>query len=95
MSMKRAKSKSSSARGASDTNVDFFARPVAKEKTWSEHTEGKVDGDFAPYALGSKFLLGSLVLHPKFGKGVIVEVEPQKVAVLFEDGRRKLGQSTV
>ena len=94
MSMKRAKAKGTGAR-ATETNTDFFARPVPPEKTWSEHTEGKVDGDFAPYALASKFSLGSLVVHPKFGKGVIVEVEPQKVGVLFEDGRRKLGQSTV
>lgn len=91
--MKRSKAKSGGAR-ASETNTDFFARPMAKEKTWTEHTEGKSDGDFAPYALDRKFSLGSLVVHPKFGKGVIVEVEPQKVAVLFEDGRRKLGQAT-
>lgn len=92
MSMKRTKAKSGAAR-ASDTNQDFFARPVPKEKTWSEHTEGHADADYAPYSMASTFKMGALVVHPKFGKGVIVEVERLKVGVLFEDGPRKLGQS--
>jgi hypothetical protein len=43
--------------------------------------------------MASTFKMGALVVHPKFGKGVIVEVERLKVGVLFEDGPRKLGQS--
>ena len=44
-----------------------------------------------PYAFTSRFEKGALLAHPKFGKGVVIDVEPQRVEVLFEDGPKKLG----
>jgi hypothetical protein len=95
MSMKRSKSRGTGARDSGDSDGGFFSKPKAPEKTWAEHVEGKTDADFSPYALGSTYVLGALVAHSKFGKGVVIEVEAQKVNVLFEDAPRKLGHSQV
>jgi len=32
------------------------------------------------------------VTHPKFGKGVVLAVEEQRMDVLFAEGKKKLGQ---
>jgi hypothetical protein len=93
MSMKRSKARGTSSREASSSD-DFFGKPKPKEKTWGEATEGKGESDFAPYSLAQKLVLGALVSHSKFGKGVVTEVEAQKVNVLFEDGPRKLGHAS-
>ncbi len=92
--MKRAKARSTGARGTETTAGDFFGRPIAAAKTWVEETTGKGDGDFTPYTMSTRFSLGTLVSHSKFGKGVVTEVESQKVNVLFEDGPRKLGHGS-
>ncbi len=43
------------------------------------------------YSMRETFAAGDPVEHPKFGKGVVVEiVEAHKVAILFEDGRKVL-----
>ena len=91
MSMKRSKARGTGSREASANDTDFFARPKVKEKTWLEATEGKSDDDFVPYAMGRTFAVGKLVMHAKFGKGVVTEVNAQRVTVLFEEGPRKLG----
>jgi len=37
------------------------------------------------------FSAGEPVQHPKFGRGVVIEiVDTHKVAILFEDGRKVL-----
>ncbi len=89
--MKRTKARGAGSRDASGSDSDFFARPKVKEKTWEEATEGKSDDDFVPYSMGKTIALGALVMHPKFGKGVVTEVNAQRVSVLFADGLRKLG----
>jgi len=93
--MKRAKARTSGARG-SDTSDDngFFSKPKPAAKTWAEETTGKAETDFTPYTMSTRFALGALLLHTKFGKGIVTEVEGQKVNVLFEDGPRKLGHAS-
>jgi hypothetical protein len=43
------------------------------------------------YSMRETFSAGEPVQHPKFGKGVVVEiVDKNKVAILFEEGRKVL-----
>lgn len=89
MSMKRTKAKSTGKEKAGET--DFWAKPVAKEKTWEEATVEQADDAFSAYSMGARFALGQLITHPKFGKGVVTDVDALRVEILFEDGKKKLG----
>jgi hypothetical protein len=94
MSMKRSRAKSSgSSRSQGGEEADYFAKPQEPEKSWAEHMEGKDDGVFVPYSLATKFAKGQLLTHPKFGKGVVVNVEGPRIEVLFEEGPKKLGHA--
>jgi hypothetical protein len=94
MSMKRAKAKTSgSSRTPGEDDNSYFAKPKEPEKTWAEHMEGKGDESFFIYSMASRFTKGQLLMHSKFGKGVVIAVEPQRVEVLFEDGPKKLGHA--
>lgn len=42
------------------------------------------------YAATERFVRGELVVHPKFGVGLVTGTEPGKVHLLFESGTRKL-----
>ena len=93
MSIKRTKQRSFS--GGRETDPDasspFGNKTVEPVKTWAEQLEGKTDEAFVAYSFSSRFEKGALLLHPKFGKGVVVGVDPQRIEVLFEDGVKKLG----
>ena len=58
--------------------------------TWSEAVAGKPDQAFYAYTPTVSFSRGSLVSHAKFGKGIVVELEPSKATILFEEGLKKL-----
>ena len=89
MSMKRTKQKTTGKE--KDGETDFWAKPATPEKTWEESVEGKPDPDFVLYAMSERFTKGQLVLHPKFGKGIVMEVEAARVEILFQEGKKKLG----
>jgi hypothetical protein len=93
MSIKRTKQRSFSGGRESDTDATspFGNKPVEPVKTWAEQLDGKGDDSFVGYSFSSRFEKGALLSHPKFGKGVVVGVEPQRIEVLFEDGVKKLG----
>lgn len=91
MSMKRAKQRTGGRE--KDIETDFWKKPTEPEKTWEEHVADKPDDAFVPYSLSEKFALGQLILHSKFGKGVIVDVEGQRVEILFQEGKKKLGHA--
>lgn len=92
MSIKRTKQRSFRRR---DDEVSFtsFSNKGGDEpeKTWEEQVTGHPDDAFAPYSMQATLARGALVNHPKFGKGVVVAVEAQRVDILFADGKRKLG----
>lgn len=92
MSMKRTKQRGGSA-GNREKELDekFWGKPQEPEKTWEEQMEGKPDDAFAPYAMSERYAKGQLVLHTKFGKGVVVDAEPTRVEILFQEGKKKLG----
>ena len=87
--MKRTKTQTKGS--AKDGPVDFWAKPVAPEKTYEEAMEGKTDDDFKPWAMNVRFAKGDLLSHPKFGKGVVTEAEAGRVEIMFADGKKKLG----
>ena len=89
MSMKRAKAKTSGKEKNAET--DFWAKPVAPEKTWEEATEGKADSDFTAYTMSERFTKGQLISHSKFGKGFVTDVDALRVEILFQEGKKKLG----
>jgi hypothetical protein len=93
MSMKRSKQKSSRSRGGDDDVASVFAKPVEKEKTYEEWTAGQPDEAFAPYSMKTHYAKGALLLHPKFGKGVVVGFEGAVAVVLFPEGPKKLGHA--
>ena len=93
MSMKRSRAKSGGSGRATEAESDYFAKPKEPEKTWAEQLEGKGDDAFLLYAMTSRYAKGQLLVHSKFGKGVVVAVEGSRIEVLFEDGPKKLGHA--
>ena len=91
MSMKRSKGRGTGSGREKDTDVDFWAKPTAPEKTWEEQVEGKPEESFLPYTLSTRYAKGQLVLHTKFGKGVVVDADQTRVEILFQEGKKKLG----
>ena len=96
MSIKRTKQASYGSRNRDYPDDGPFgaAKPSEPTKTWAEHMEGKADDAFVPYALATKFEKGALISHPKFGKGIVVNVEGPRIEVLFEEGAKKLGHAS-
>jgi hypothetical protein len=91
MSMKRVKRASTGSSRDSQAEGPFgFSKPTPPP-TWAELTKDKSDDAFKPYAMSSTFAKNDLVMHPKFGKGVVTLVEGNRVEILFEDATRKLG----
>jgi len=70
------------------------AAPAPKQVKWKEAVGSQPDGAFAPYSSAATFAKDSLVSHPKFGKGIVVEVDGNKIQILFEDGPKKLLHAT-
>lgn len=91
MSMKRTKQRGTNSGRDKDDGTDFWAKPAEAEKSWNEYVDGKADELFIPYALSERFAKGQLVLHNKFGKGVVVDADATRVEILFQDGKKKLG----
>ncbi|MBI5532307.1 MAG: hypothetical protein HY898_06315 [Deltaproteobacteria bacterium] len=65
----------------------------AKLPEWAQAVEGKGPKDFKAYAVSTTYVQGELVKHAKFGEGVVLSVEPNKMEVLFESGPRKLAHA--
>jgi hypothetical protein len=93
MSIKRTKQRTFGRGREGEENAFGGPKATAPEKTWAESVEGKDDSAFAAYSMTAKFAKGALLAHPKFGKGVVLDVEPTRIEVLFEDGTKKLGHA--
>ena len=92
MSMKRTKQRSSGSGRGSDSEHDPWAKPPVPDPEWSE-VESKPEDSFVPFALSSRYAKGDLILHAKFGKGMVLGVEGSRIEVLFQDGKKKLGHA--
>ena len=52
------------------------------------------DAAIRPYSMRETFGAGEPLSHPKFGKGIVIEVlETNKIAILFEEGRKVLAMN--
>lgn len=91
MSIKRAKTRNPGADRGGEDDGSYFSKPKGPDKTWAEQIADKADDAFAKYAISARFTKGALVMHPKFGKGIVVAVDSNRVEVLFEEGVKKLG----
>ena len=94
MSIKRSKQRSSgSGRGSgNDDDSPSWAKPEGPEPSWAD-VDAKPEDSFVPFAMSSRYVKGDLILHAKFGKGLVLGVEPTRIEVLFQDGKKKLGHS--
>lgn len=90
MSMKRTKQRGVGTRDK-DTVTDFWEKPPEPEKSWEEEVNGKPEDAFARYVLSERFAKGQLIQHTKFGRGIVVDADPARVEILFQDGKKKLG----
>jgi hypothetical protein len=89
MSMKR--SKEVKRRGQAEAGEDFFAKKgTEKVWEWEKDVSSVPDETFTAYAPKERFAKGAFVLHAKFGKGVVLDVDASRVEVLFQDGPKKL-----
>ena len=96
MSMKRSKQFGSGRR--MDDFVELpsinLDKPLADpDKSWDDHMAGKPEDAFIPYSLKSHFTQGALIVHSKFGKGVVLRVEGPHIDVLFAEGKKKLSHA--
>ena len=57
---------------------------------WKDAVGEKPDAAFAAYAPSGQLREGAFVLHAKFSKGLVVEVDGSKASILFEEGVKKL-----
>jgi hypothetical protein len=89
---KRATSRRSEAPGAGGRSSSPSSAP--KPPKWKDVVADKPEGAFVAYAQALTFEKDALVNHAKFGKGVVVEVDGNKLHVLFEEGIRKLLHGT-
>jgi hypothetical protein len=93
MSIKRSKQRSFTSREQAEAETGLGAKKVEPPKVWADETAGKDDAAFTAYSPSARFAKGALVLHAKFGKGLVVGVEGPRLEVLFEDGVKKLGHA--
>lgn len=60
-------------------------------REWHEATNNREPSEYTPYAMTSTFEPGQLVMHPKFGEGLVREtIAPHKLSVVFKDGPKML-----
>jgi hypothetical protein len=94
MSMKRSKQRSSGSgrNSGSEDDSPSWAKPEGPEPSWAD-VDAKPNASFVPFAMTSRYAKGDLILHSKFGKGLVLGVEATRIEVLFHDGKKKLGHA--
>lgn len=93
MSIKRSKARNFGSKEQDAPTSGFGSKKIEPAKVWADEVNGKDDAAFVPYAVTTRFANGSLLVHSKFGKGLVVHVEGARIEVLFEDGPKKLGHA--
>jgi hypothetical protein len=90
MSMKRTKQRNAGSGRGNEDDSPAWGKPPEPEPTWAE-VEAKPEASFVPFVLSTRYAKGTPIVHPKFGKGLVVGVEGTRIEVLFKDGKKKLG----
>lgn len=81
--------KISRARAAVPTKKKTSARAASHTARWTDLRD-KNEGKPTPYTMKSAFEVGSVVEHPKFGVGFVIQMTGQSIHVIFEDAERSL-----
>ncbi len=90
MSMKRSKEVRRRGREGGEDDGFLSGKNPQKQWDWEKDVSPQPDESFTKYAPQARFARDALIMHPKFGKGVVVDVDTQRVEVLFQDGPKKL-----
>lgn len=93
MSMKRAKEVRRGREGDGEDDGSLTPKKPEKKWDWEKDVSSQPDSAFTAYSPKTKFAKEAFVLHSKFGKGVVVAVEQQKVDILFQEGPKKLAHA--
>lgn len=76
-----------------DDDAPAKTRKQAPEKSWGEHLAGQNDSTCIPFSLSAQFTEGAFILHPTFGKGVVLSASQTIIECLFEQGKKKLAHN--
>ena len=57
---------------------------------WESLLPAMERGPALPYDIGGKYKLNAVLTHPVFGPGIVKTVRPNKIEVLFRDGKKLL-----
>jgi hypothetical protein len=90
MSMKRAREVRRTRDNDTDDDGSLTKKPPEKTWDWEKEIAPLPDDTFVAYSPKSTFAKANFVVHTKFGKGVVLGVEPGKVEILFQEGSKKL-----
>lgn len=64
---------------------------IAERKEWAQLSPEMNSKDAKPYAMTGTYKVNSLISHSTFGLGLVQRIAgPQKIEVLFEDGKKLL-----
>ena len=83
----KAKKKAPATRKTSAVRRAAPAKTV--ERRWDEAI-AKVTKEAIPYNMKAAFKIGDLVSHDIFGEGVVLEINPKKMTLIFKDKERVL-----
>jgi hypothetical protein len=92
--MSIARPKRATTRKPAGSSAAAKAAAAAKPPKWKDVVGDQPDGAFAHYVTSATYKGGSLIAHPKFGKGIVLEVDGHKIHILFEEGMRRLLHGT-
>lgn len=83
----KTKKKTTKARKTSSVKRATPAKTV--ERRWDEAI-AKATGEEIPYNMKAAFKVGNIVRHDIFGQGVVLELNPKKMTIIFKDKERVL-----
>ena len=92
MSMKRSKQVSRYPRHREAEGPSWVSLRKVEQKTydWQTQVAGQPESAFLVYNPAQGFKAEALIVHPKFGRGIVTRVDGKRLDVLFQDGPRKL-----
>ena len=68
----------------------------AKLSVWQERMLSLSDTAAIPYTISKTYCVDDLILHKKFGKGIILRIpSPEKIITLFDSGEKMLLQGII
>jgi CxxC motif-containing protein len=85
----RDKTKKKTTKTRKTSSVKRATPTKSVERRWDEAI-AKATGEEIPYNMKAAFKPGDVVLHDIFGQGVVLELNPKKMTIIFKDKERVL-----